>query len=76
VAAVIVLRRKHPEQQRPYRTWGYPVTPFMYCALAAALVAGSVAARPLPSLVGAGLILTGVPAYYLWLTVAHRRNRL
>ncbi len=75
VAAVIVLRRKYPEQQRPYRTWGYPVTPLLYCALAAALVAGSVAAQPLPSLVGAGLILTGLPAYYLWVTVAHRRER-
>src|SRR5204862_5292406 len=30
VAAVFVLRRKHPELPRPYRTWGYPVTPALY----------------------------------------------
>lgn len=27
VAAVFVLRRTQPDADRPYRTWGYPVTP-------------------------------------------------
>jgi APA family basic amino acid/polyamine antiporter len=30
VLAVIRLRRKLPETVRPYRTWGYPVTPLLY----------------------------------------------
>jgi APA family basic amino acid/polyamine antiporter len=30
VMAVIVLRRKMPDAPRPYRTWGYPVTPLLY----------------------------------------------
>lgn len=30
VMAVFVLRRKMPDQPRPYRTWGYPVTPLLY----------------------------------------------
>lgn len=30
VMAVIVLRRKLPDTTRPYRTWGYPVTPVLY----------------------------------------------
>ncbi len=30
VLAVIVLRRKMPDTTRPYRTWGYPVTPILY----------------------------------------------
>ncbi len=30
VMAVFVLRRKMPDQPRPYRTWGYPVTPVLY----------------------------------------------
>ncbi len=29
VGAVYVLRRKRPELERPYRTWGYPVTPLL-----------------------------------------------
>lgn len=30
VMAVFVLRRKLPDMHRPYRTWGYPVTPLLY----------------------------------------------
>ena len=30
VMAVFVLRRKLPDLPRPYRTWGYPVTPLLY----------------------------------------------
>jgi basic amino acid/polyamine antiporter, APA family len=30
VLAVMVLRRKLPDLPRPYRTWGYPVTPLLY----------------------------------------------
>jgi APA family basic amino acid/polyamine antiporter len=32
VMAVLVLRRKLPDTTRPYRTWGYPVTPLLYAA--------------------------------------------
>ncbi|MEM6295437.1 MAG: amino acid permease [Myxococcota bacterium] len=30
VMAVFVLRRKLPDLARPYKTWGYPVTPLLY----------------------------------------------
>lgn len=30
VLAVIRLRRKMPDTVRPYRTWGYPLTPLLY----------------------------------------------
>jgi APA family basic amino acid/polyamine antiporter len=32
VAAVYVLRRTRPDMERPYRTWGYPVTPALLLA--------------------------------------------
>ncbi|MCE9525677.1 MAG: amino acid permease [Planctomycetales bacterium] len=38
VAAVYVLRRKMPVADRPYRTWGYPVTPAVYLIAAAVVV--------------------------------------
>ncbi len=38
VAAVYVLRRKMPVADRPYRTWGYPVTPAVYLFAAAVVV--------------------------------------
>ena len=32
VMAVVVLRRKMPDAERPYRTWGYPIAPLAYAA--------------------------------------------
>jgi APA family basic amino acid/polyamine antiporter len=40
VAAIFVLRAKMPAAERPYRTWGYPLTPAIYLATAL-LVVGS-----------------------------------
>jgi len=40
VAAVIVLRWKMPQAERPYRVWFYPVTPILYLVVAV-LVVGS-----------------------------------
>src|ERR1044071_10286276 len=34
VVAVIVLRKKRPAAERPYRTWGYPIVPLLSVALA------------------------------------------
>ena len=33
VAGVIILRRKQPDLPRPYKTWGYPVTPILFILL-------------------------------------------
>jgi APA family basic amino acid/polyamine antiporter len=65
-AAVLVLRRKRPELPRPYRMWGYPVTPLLFCAAALGFLLSSFAATPQASLMGLLLIAAGVPFYYLW----------
>ena len=39
VAAVYVLRRTKPDLERPYRTWGYPITPLLYLGVSAIVVA-------------------------------------
>ncbi len=31
---IIILRRRMPDRQRPYKVWGYPVTPWFFFALA------------------------------------------
>ena len=33
VAGVYVHRRRFPDAERPYKTFGYPVTPLIFCAL-------------------------------------------
>ena len=65
-AAVIKLRRTARDLPRPYRTWGYPLTPIIFIAFALWLVANTIVATPKDSLIGAGLILVGLPGYYYW----------
>jgi APA family basic amino acid/polyamine antiporter len=35
VAGVIVLRFRQPDLPRPYRAWGYPITPLIFLAVSA-----------------------------------------
>lgn len=66
VGAVIVMRRKAPHLERPYRTAGYPVVPLIYIALAILLVIDLAYLTPATSGAGYLLVLTGIPIYFLW----------
>ena len=66
VAGVIVLRRKQPHLPRPYRMWGYPVTPILFLAITLWFLLNMLFTRALPSLAGLLLIATGVPVYFAW----------
>jgi len=71
-AAVFVLRRKRPEAPRPYRTWGYPAVPALFVLASLALVANTLAGRPLESALGLALLALGLPAYAFWRRAAAR----
>jgi APA family basic amino acid/polyamine antiporter len=66
VVAVIILRRKKPNAERPYRTWGYPVVPIISIVLSAVLAIDLAWLAPATSGIGILIVLTGVPAYLLW----------
>jgi len=66
VAAVIVMRRKSPQLERPYRTLGYPIVPLMYVGLAVLVVIDLAYLAPSTSGIGYLLVLTGIPVYFLW----------
>jgi APA family basic amino acid/polyamine antiporter len=72
VAAVIALRRKQPQAERPYRTWGYPVVPIVSILLAGLLIVDLAFLAPATSGMGILIVLTGVPIYFLWRTAAAR----
>jgi APA family basic amino acid/polyamine antiporter len=65
-ASVIVLRRKHPDVPRPYRTIGYPWVPAAFVVVAACLVVSTLMASPRESVMGIVLILAGLPFYFYW----------
>jgi APA family basic amino acid/polyamine antiporter len=66
-AAVIVLRRREPDMARPYRTWGYPVTPVIFILFAMYLVGNTIVESPRDAAVGTGLLLLGLPFYWYFL---------
>jgi APA family basic amino acid/polyamine antiporter len=72
-AAVIRLRRRAPHLTRPYRAWGYPVTPVVFIGFAAWLVGMTIVETPVESAIGAGILLAGVPAYRYWASRAPSR---
>ncbi|MFS8084042.1 MAG: APC family permease [Acidobacteriota bacterium] len=66
VGAVFVMRRKAPDLERPYRTFGYPVVPVIYIAIAMLLVLDLAYLTPATSGIGYLLVLTGIPVYFWW----------
>lgn len=70
VLAVFRLRRTHPDVERPYRTWGYPVVPALFLAASGAMILNALVWETGLTLFGFGLILAGVPFFHL----RRRRN--
>ncbi len=53
-ASVFVLRRRAPDAVRPYRTWGYPVTPALFLLVTALLLVNTITTAPRQALAGSG----------------------
>jgi APA family basic amino acid/polyamine antiporter len=66
VGAVIVLRRTAAKSDRPYRTTGYPLTPWIYILIAGLLIVDLVYLAPWTAGIGFLLVLTGIPVYFIW----------
>jgi len=67
-AGLFILRRTHPEIERPYRALGYPILPGLYVLLASAiclvlLVADKTRTQALS---GLAFVALGIPVFYLW----------
>ncbi len=70
IAALMVLRRKRPDAERPYRTWGYPLVPIISILIAGLLTVDLAFLAPATSGIGMLIVLTGVPVYFFWRKVA------
>ncbi|MET0367544.1 MAG: amino acid permease [Methylobacterium sp.] len=63
VLGLIKLRITRPDLPRPYRAWGYPVTPLVFLGVTAFMLAYLVTARPMQSLGGLAVMLLGLALY-------------
>jgi len=66
VGGVIVLRKKRPGLPRPYKAWGYPVTPFLFILAMAFLTVNSLVRAFWNAFAGLSLIAAGIPVYFFW----------
>ncbi len=64
--ALLRLRRLEPDLVRPYRAWGYPLTPIIFTGVAIALTVNLWMVGPVRSTIGLGVILLGIPFFYRW----------
>lgn len=64
-AGLFVLRKREPDAPRPYRAFGYPWMPALYILCALAFCVNLLIASPLYTVTGLGIVLLGLPVYYL-----------
>ncbi len=60
VSAVFVLRRREPDAVRPYRTWGYPLTPLVYIMAVVVVIASTLRVHPEQFAAIAALLVVGL----------------
>ncbi|MDZ7638069.1 MAG: amino acid permease [Bryobacterales bacterium] len=65
-SAIFVLRSKRPDLERPYKAIGYPFVPAFYILCATSISLLLLIYKPRFTWPGLGLVMLGVPVYYLW----------
>jgi APA family basic amino acid/polyamine antiporter len=67
-STIFVFRQREPAAARPYQMWGYPFTPAIFVAVAAALLCYTFWNERPNSWYGLLVILAGIPvfAYFAW----------
>jgi APA family basic amino acid/polyamine antiporter len=66
IFAVFMLRKKHPEWERPYKAFGYPVFPVLYILTCLIIIVILLIYKPLFTWPGLGIVISGIPIYYIW----------
>ncbi|MAS93313.1 MAG: amino acid permease [Verrucomicrobiales bacterium] len=64
VIGLIYLRIRHPELQRPYRAWGYPVTPILFALVSGYVLWFQIQGKTTEFLYGLGTLLLGLLLYF------------
>ena len=64
-AALFVLRRR-ATYSPAWRVWGYPILPAVFILSTVGIVGNQIAHDPQESALGLGLVLAGLPVFYIW----------
>lgn len=72
IIGIFVLRKKRPDVERPYKAFAYPVLPAIYILMALTFCIFLIMMKPLYAGAGLGIVLAGIPIYYI--AVANRKK--
>lgn len=64
--SVIVLRRKMPNAERPYKAWGYPYATLLFVAIAAWFIVNTLLEDTRNAVIGILLLIISLPFYFYW----------
>lgn len=62
---IFLFRKRMPERERPYRTWGYPVVPAIFVLISGAFVLHTLVEKPAQALAGLGLVAVGGISFWI-----------
>ena len=68
------LRKTRPDLPRPYKAWGYPLLPILYCIIALLICGALFIYQSSQTWPGAIIVLLGIPLYYL--AVANKKSKV
>jgi APA family basic amino acid/polyamine antiporter len=64
--AVIIMRKRMPNEPRFYKVFAYPFTPIFFILFCGLLITVTLQNQPKEALSGLALIATGIPFYFFW----------
>ncbi len=65
-AGIFIFRKKMKDTPRPYKTFGYLVTPLIFIGITLWFITNMMINKPLHMGIGIGFLLLGVPVYYFF----------
>ncbi len=65
-ASIFIFRVKRKQAERPYKTWAYPIIPFIFVSISGAFVVNTLIERPIQALVGLALTGLGILVFLLF----------
>jgi basic amino acid/polyamine antiporter, APA family len=74
IIGIFVLRKKRPDAERPYQAFAYPFLPGLYIIMGLTFCVFLVIFKPLYTLWGLGIVLAGIPVYYIAISGQRKNN--
>ncbi|MBE0700909.1 MAG: amino acid permease, partial [Acholeplasmataceae bacterium] len=65
--SVFIFRKRHPNYERPYKVWGYPLVPIFAIIGMVGLLVATLIESLVPSLIGFGVLVMGYGLYHLFM---------